>query len=157
MMEGGMGNVHVALQHLHEALKCEHRLLGANHIQTAASYHAIAIAIFMMEAYSLSVQHELTTLQIHKAKLGSDDLRTQDSVAWLEYFESKALEQQEAVCKGISKLDTFIASKGYLSVPDLLDYINPDVSRRNSVPQQTISRPRIQNPSRCTCSMQHIT
>lgn len=30
-----------------------------------------------MEAYSLSVQHEQTTLQILQAKLGADDLRTQ--------------------------------------------------------------------------------
>lgn len=30
-----------------------------------------------MEAYSLSVQHEQTTLQILQAKLGSEDLRTQ--------------------------------------------------------------------------------
>lgn len=45
--------------------------------QTAASYHAIAIALSLMEAYSLSVQHEQTTLQILQAKLGSEDLRTQ--------------------------------------------------------------------------------
>ena len=45
--------------------------------QTAASYHAIAIALSLMEAYTLSVQHEQTTLQILQAKLGSDDLRTQ--------------------------------------------------------------------------------
>lgn len=30
-----------------------------------------------MEAYPLSVQHEQTTLQILRAKLGPDDLRTQ--------------------------------------------------------------------------------
>lgn len=30
-----------------------------------------------MEAYSLSVQHEQTTLQILQAKLGAEDLRTQ--------------------------------------------------------------------------------
>lgn len=47
------------------------------HFQTAASYHAIAIALSLMEAYSLSVQHEQTTLQILQAKLGPDDLRTQ--------------------------------------------------------------------------------
>lgn len=47
--------------------------------QTAASYHAIAIALSLMEAYSLSVQHEQTTLQILQAKLGSEDLRTQVS------------------------------------------------------------------------------
>ena len=46
-------------------------------MQTAASYHAIAIALSLMEAYSLSVQHEQTTLQILQAKLGSEDLRTQ--------------------------------------------------------------------------------
>ena len=46
-------------------------------LQTAASYHAIAIALSLMEAYSLSVQHEQTTLQILQAKLGPEDLRTQ--------------------------------------------------------------------------------
>ncbi|KAA8541942.1 hypothetical protein F0562_023094 [Nyssa sinensis] len=126
MMEEGMGNVHFALRYLHEALKCNQRLLGADHIQTAASYHAIAIALSLMEAYSLSVQHEQTTLQILQAKLGQEDLRTQDAAAWLEYFESKALEQQEAARNGTPKPDASIASKGHLSVSDLLDYISPD-------------------------------
>ncbi|XP_022636339.1 protein TSS-like isoform X1 [Vigna radiata var. radiata] len=55
MMEEGLGNAHVALRYLHKALKCNQRLLGADHIQTAASYHAIAIALSLMEAYPLSV------------------------------------------------------------------------------------------------------
>ncbi|KZV15077.1 clustered mitochondria protein [Dorcoceras hygrometricum] len=126
MMEEGLGNVHIALRYLHKALKCNQRLLGPDHIQTAASYHAIAIALSLMEAYPLSVQHEQTTLQILRAKLGPDDLRTQDAAAWLEYFESKAFEQQEAVRNGTRKPDASIASKGHLSVSDLLDYINPD-------------------------------
>ncbi|KAB2034621.1 hypothetical protein ES319_D04G098600v1 [Gossypium barbadense] len=130
MMEEGLGNVHVALRYLHEALKCNQRLLGADHIQTAASYHAIAIALSLMEAYSLSVQHEQTTLQILQAKLGSEDLRTQDAAAWLEYFESKALEQQEAARNGTPKPDASISSKGHLSVSDLLDYITPDTDMR---------------------------
>ena len=97
-----------------------------------------------MEAYSLSVQHEQTTLQILQAKLGSEDLRTQvvwdlkfkclipflignshssitkiyeilkDAAAWLEYFESKALEQQEAARNGTPKPDASISSKGHL-------------------------------------------
>lgn len=95
-----------------------------------------------MEAYSLSVQHEQTTLQILQAKLGPDDLRTQvksqfvslviqfvpdddprvnliqnflqDAAAWLEYFESKALEQQEAARNGTPKPDASISSKGHL-------------------------------------------
>ncbi|KAH7422615.1 hypothetical protein KP509_12G017100 [Ceratopteris richardii] len=127
MMEEGLGNIHIALRYLHEALKCNQRLLGADHIQTAASYHAIAIALSLMEAYSLSVQHEQTTLQILQAKLGADDLRTQDAAAWLEYFESKALEQQEAARNGTPKPDASIASKGHLSVSDLLDFINANV------------------------------
>ncbi|XP_042481471.1 protein TSS-like [Macadamia integrifolia] len=126
MMEEGLGNVHVALRYLHKALKCNKRLLGPDHIQTAASYHAIAIALSLMEAYPLSIQHEQTTLQILRAKLGPDDLRTQDAAAWLEYFESKALEQQEAARNGTRRPDTSIASKGHLSVSDLLDYINPN-------------------------------
>ncbi|KAL3528895.1 hypothetical protein ACH5RR_008217 [Cinchona calisaya] len=130
MMEEGIGNVHVALRYLHEALKCNRRLLGADHIQTAASYHAIAIALSLMEAYSLSVQHEQTTLQILQTKLGLEDLRTQDAAAWLEYFESKALEQQEAAKNGTPKPDASIASKGHLSVSDLLDYISPDQDSR---------------------------
>jgi len=54
------------------------------YLQTAASYHAIAIALSLMEAYPLSVQHEQTTLQILRAKLGPDDLRTQ--VSWWQYL-----------------------------------------------------------------------
>ncbi|XP_038984987.1 protein TSS isoform X2 [Phoenix dactylifera] len=130
MMEEGLGNVHLALRYLHKALKCNQRLLGPDHIQTAASYHAIAIALSLMEAYPLSVQHEQTTLQILRAKLGPDDLRTQDAAAWLEYFESKAIEQQEAARNGTRKPDATIASKGHLSVSDLLDYINPNQDTR---------------------------
>ncbi|XP_047337942.1 protein REDUCED CHLOROPLAST COVERAGE 1 [Impatiens glandulifera] len=135
MMEEGLGNVHIALRYLHKALKCNQRLLGPDHIQTAASYHAIAIALSLMEAYPLSVQHEQTTLQILRTKLGPDDLRTQDAAAWLEYFESKAYEQQEAARNGTRKPDASIASKGHLSVSDLLDYINPsdDVKGTDSV------------------------
>ncbi|KAK6151553.1 hypothetical protein DH2020_014188 [Rehmannia glutinosa] len=122
MMEEGLGNVHIALRYLHEALKCNQRLLGADHIQTAASYHAIAIALSLMEAYSLSVQHEQTTLQILQAKLGPDDIRTQDAAAWLEYFESKALEQQEAARNGTPKPDASISSK----VKELKGKVSPN-------------------------------
>ncbi|XVF24750.1 hypothetical protein REPUB_Repub13aG0153900 [Reevesia pubescens] len=143
MMEEGMGNVHVALRYLHEALKCNQRLLGADHIQTAASYHAIAIALSLMEAYSLSVQHEQTTLKILQEKLGPDDLRTQDAAAWLEYFESKALEQQEAARNGTPKPDASIASKGHLSVSDLLDYISPDQDSKGSDVQKKQRRAKV--------------
>lgn len=36
-MEEGMGNVHVALRYLHEALKCNKKLLGEDHIQVLIS------------------------------------------------------------------------------------------------------------------------
>ncbi|KAL7205412.1 hypothetical protein ACSBR2_018373 [Camellia fascicularis] len=94
-------------------------LSGPTHktsLETVASYHAIAIALSLMEAYSLSVQHEQTTLQILQEKLGSDDLRTQDVAAWVEYFESKALEQQEAARNGTPKPDAPISNKGHLSL-----------------------------------------
>ncbi|GAB4838152.1 hypothetical protein Ancab_027681 [Ancistrocladus abbreviatus] len=147
MMEEGLGNVHVALRYLHEALKCNQRLLGVDHIQTAASYHAIAIALSLMEAYSLSVQHEQTTLQILQAKLGSEDLRTQDAAAWLEYFESKALEQQEAARNGTPKPDASISSKGHLSVSDLLDYITPDAELKAREAQRKQARAKVKGKS----------
>ncbi|XP_068647247.1 protein REDUCED CHLOROPLAST COVERAGE 2-like [Aristolochia californica] len=147
MMEEGLGNIHVALRYLHEALKCNQRLLGADHIQTAASYHAIAIALSLMDAYSLSVQHEQTTLQILQAKLGFEDLRTQDAAAWLEYFESKALEQQEAARNGTPKPDASIASKGHLSVSDLLDYINPDADMKARDFQKKHARAKVKGRS----------
>ncbi|KAM7508367.1 hypothetical protein LguiA_018820 [Lonicera macranthoides] len=143
MMEEGLGNAHVALRYLHEALKCNQRLLGTDHIQTAASYHAIAIALSLMEVYSLSVQHEQTTLQILQAKLGPDDLRTQDASAWLEYFESRALEQQEAARNGTPKPDASISSKGHLSVSDLLDYIAPDTGMKARDAQKKQARAKL--------------
>ncbi|XP_054780206.1 protein REDUCED CHLOROPLAST COVERAGE 3 isoform X2 [Prosopis cineraria] len=143
MMEEGMGNVHVALRYLHEALKCNKRLLGEDHIQTAASFHAIAIALSLMEAYSLSVQHEQTTLKILQEKLGPEDLRTQDAAAWLDYFESKAIEQQEAAKNGTPKPDASIASKGHLSVSDLLDFINPEQEPKGNDTQRKPRRAKI--------------
>lgn len=38
----------------------------------------------------------------------------QDAAAWLEYFESRAIEQQETAKNGTPKPDTSIASKGHL-------------------------------------------
>ncbi|KAL4015270.1 hypothetical protein IC575_027514 [Cucumis melo] len=157
MMEEGLGNVHVALRYLHKALKCNQRLLGPDHIQTAASYHAIAIALSLMEAYPLSVQHEQTTLQILRAKLGPDDLRTQDAAAWLEYFESKAFEQQEAARNGTRKPDASIASKGHLSVSDLLDYINPshDAKGRDAAAKRKNYIVKLKGRSDHSASMAH--
>jgi protein TIF31 len=42
------------------------------------------------------------------------DVNFQDAAAWLEYFDSKALEQQEAARMGMPKPDASIASKGHL-------------------------------------------
>ncbi|KAA8540510.1 hypothetical protein F0562_024571 [Nyssa sinensis] len=124
-------HIELALKYVNRALFLLHFTCGLSHPNTAATYINVAmmeeaIALSFMEAYSLSVQHEQTTLQILQAKLGKEDLRTQDAAAWLEYFESKALEQQEAAQNGTPKPDASIASKGHLSVSDLLDYISPD-------------------------------
>ncbi|CAI5468861.1 unnamed protein product, partial [Closterium sp. Yama58-4] len=145
MMLHGLSHLHLALRYLHRALHCNHRLLGPDHIQTAASYHAIAIALSLMDAYALSVQHEQTTLNILQAKLGPEDLRTLDAAAWLEYFESKAAEQQEAARTGTPKPDATIASKGHLSVSDLLSFINDEEQGRREVIQE-IMRKRGRRP-----------
>ena len=60
MMEEGMGNVHVALRYLHEALKCNKRLLGPDHIQVSLSLscflsHTHVFDIFMPKADETSL------------------------------------------------------------------------------------------------------
>ncbi|KAG9155602.1 hypothetical protein Leryth_017024 [Lithospermum erythrorhizon] len=130
MMEEGLGNVHVALRYLHKALKCNQRLLGPDHIQTAASYHAIAIALSLMEAYPLSVQHEQTTLKILRGKLGPDDLRTRMLLLWLGTLVKELFGAAKLFRNGTKKPDPSIASKGHLSVSDLLDYIDPSQDGR---------------------------
>ncbi|KVI06069.1 Tetratricopeptide-like helical [Cynara cardunculus var. scolymus] len=117
---GDLSVFYYRLQHIELALKYVNRALfllyftcGLSHPNTAATY----INVAMMEEGMGNIL---------QAKLGAEDLRTQDAAAWLEYFESKALEQQEAARNGTPKPDASIASKGHLSVSDLLDFISPD-------------------------------
>lgn len=43
MMEEKVGNVNVALRYLHEALNCNKRLLGADHIQVAPFIYLLPV------------------------------------------------------------------------------------------------------------------
>lgn len=54
MMEEGLGNVHVALRYLHEALKCNQRLLGADHIQVG-----------ILQCSGVTLYYALTHTQMH--------------------------------------------------------------------------------------------
>lgn len=54
MMEEGMKNAHVALRYLHEALKCNQRLLGADHIQVGFLKQGHCLASFL---WPLSNRH----------------------------------------------------------------------------------------------------
>ncbi|KAJ0090738.1 hypothetical protein Patl1_14488 [Pistacia atlantica] len=129
----------LALKYVNRALYLLHLTCGPSHPNTAATY----INVAMMEEglgnvhVALRYLHEalkcnqrLLGADHIQAKLGSEDLRTQDAAAWLEYFESKALEQQEAARNGTPKPDASISSKGHLSVSDLLDYITPDADMK---------------------------
>ena len=126
MMEEGCGQTQLALRYLHEALACNRRLLGRLHVQTAAAYHALAIALSLSEAYGLSVSHEQTTLNILEASLGADDPRTLDAQAWLEYFDSKQVERNEARQAGRAGPDRSIASRGHLALNDLVRFIEEE-------------------------------
>ena len=61
MMEEGLGNVHVALRYLHEALKCNQRLLGADHIQVGSSTSSNSVPVchyvLCSYAYTLFILH----------------------------------------------------------------------------------------------------
>lgn len=147
MMKEGLGNSGAALRYLHAALKCNTALLGSEHVQTAASYHAMAIALSLMEPplYSLSMQHERTCLESLERQLGPHDLRTQDAAAWFEYFSQKAAEQAAASRSGGANgksAEKSIASKGHLPVKDLMAYLGESNARQTSQgPKKGASRP----------------
>ena len=153
MMEESKGRVGLSLRYLQEALKINQRLLGGDHVQTAASYHAIAIALSLMEPplYPLAVQHEQTCLQILEAKLGPDDLRTQDAIAWLDYFDLKAQEGADAT-------ECNIASKGHMSVKELMSFIGEEekekekrkkkkAKKRSKTPDSVLKRNSVSSSS----------
>lgn len=54
------------------------------------------------------------SLKLHSRHINELYIPEQDAAAWLEYFESKSLEQQEAARNGSPKPDALIASKGHL-------------------------------------------
>lgn len=65
MMEEGMGNVHVALRYLHEALKCNIRLLGADHIQVSSLFPSLTTVMsffYMFYTIFLSLNPAITLL-----------------------------------------------------------------------------------------------
>lgn len=161
MMQEGLGNSNAALRYLHAALKCNTTLLGSEHVQTAASYHAMAIALSLMDPplYSLSVQHEQTCWETLDRQLGAHDIRTIDAVAWLDYFDQKAAEQAAAK-NGTGRAaaswhEKSIASKGHLPVKDLMAFLGETgvsspkvVSRINKnipvvAPGDKVSRPAL--------------
>ncbi|KAI4331781.1 hypothetical protein L6164_016736 [Bauhinia variegata] len=63
---------------LPKALKYNKRLLGSDHVQTAASYNAISLTPSLVKTYSPNVHQEETTLKILQAKLESEELSSQD-------------------------------------------------------------------------------
>ena len=57
----------------------------------------------------------------------------QDAAAWLEYFESKVIEQQEAARNGTRKPDASIASKGHLRCDLVLPMKSQLILRETSI------------------------
>jgi protein TIF31 len=71
---------------------------------------------------------------------GDGGCKLQDAAAWLEYFDSKAVEQQEAARNGTPKPDASIASKGHLSVSDLLEFINDSEQKEKELEKKRKAR-----------------
>ena len=62
----------------------------------------------------LSYDDMISTLSSDQAFVWVFVVKLQDAAAWLEYFESKAFEQQEAARNGTRKPYASIAIKGHL-------------------------------------------
>ncbi|KAH9624549.1 hypothetical protein KSS87_017759, partial [Heliosperma pusillum] len=123
----------LALKYVKRALYLLHLTCGPSHPNTAATYINVAMMEEGLGNVHVALRYLHKALKCNKRLLGADHI--QDAAAWLEYFESKAFEQQEAARNGTRKPDASIACKGHLSVSDLLDYINPnpDTKGRNSM------------------------
>lgn len=67
MMEEGMGNVHLSLRYLHEALKCNQRLLGGDHIQVFLSLFTHVYTLFRI--INLSVNSEFCLISSRDRQL----------------------------------------------------------------------------------------
>ncbi|KAM7477108.1 hypothetical protein LguiB_024351 [Lonicera macranthoides] len=133
----------LALKYVNRALYLLHLTCGPSHPNTAATY----INVAMMEEGLGNVHVALRQLVLPRDS-HCTLLDGSDAVAWLEYFESKALEQQEAARNGTPKPDASISSKGHLRqvficVSDLLDYIAPDVDMKTREAQKKQARAKL--------------
>uniref|UniRef100_A0A7N0VI43 Clu domain-containing protein n=1 Tax=Kalanchoe fedtschenkoi TaxID=63787 RepID=A0A7N0VI43_KALFE len=118
----------LALKYVNRALYLLHLTCGTSHPNTAATYINVAMMEEGLGNVHVALRYLHEALKCNQRLLGVDHI--QDAAAWLEYFESKALEQQEAARNGTPKPDASISSKGHLSVSDLLDYITPDADMK---------------------------
>ncbi|GLT37055.1 hypothetical protein SLA2020_113930 [Shorea laevis] len=105
-----IGKMNTALRYLQAALTKNERLLGEEHIQTAACHREFAIAFNDMGAFKLSHQHEKKTYDILVKQLGEEDSRTRDSQNLLNTFKKRellmnALKQKEQALNASKAID----------------------------------------------------
>jgi len=84
----------VALHYLMESLKCYENLVGAEHLQTAAIYHGIAIGYSQLGQFKEALAYEKKNYQILHKFVGDSDLRTVESNICLKQFTAKAVQMQ---------------------------------------------------------------
>ncbi|CAK9252508.1 unnamed protein product, partial [Sphagnum jensenii] len=104
----------LALKYVNQALYLLHLTCGPSHPNTAATYINVAMMEEGMGNIHIALHYLHGALKCNECLLGADHI--QDAAAWLEYFDSKAVEQQEAARNGTPKPDSSIASKGHLSL-----------------------------------------
>ncbi|KAI4997688.1 hypothetical protein ZWY2020_053030 [Hordeum vulgare] len=91
----------LALKYVNRALYPLHLTCGPSHPNTAATYINVAMMEEGLGNVHVALRYLHEALKCNKRLLGVDHI--QDAAAWLEYFESKALEQQEATHNGTPK------------------------------------------------------
>lgn len=85
----------IALEYFIEACKCYEEILGVAHLQTAAMYHAIALAYANLEQFKDALNYEKKNYNILKQLSMPDlDLRVMESNLYLKQFTSKAVQMQ---------------------------------------------------------------
>jgi protein TIF31 len=97
MMYQDMNDTQRSVKFLREALRINETILGATHVQTAQSHHALAVTYSMDKRFRDAIEHERKSYRILCENFGDKDQRALESGKWLQHFTVSAVHQQQEI------------------------------------------------------------
>jgi hypothetical protein len=104
-------------------LKSNEIIYGKNHLNTATTYHSIAIAYSELGKFKEALSFEKKNNSILSESFGEADARTKDSNALLNQLTSRAVQKQKEI--KLADLVCFISSTSRDSFIQILSFQLP--------------------------------